>query len=63
MTIHVATSVHLADQGIIIVSGVVDFDKDSLQQIVLNCCRPGGRIEDPDPGQKKSSDPDNTVCV
>ena len=52
MAIPGATVVHLVNEGINTVSALVDFDKDSLQQIASNLCRPGGRIPDPDPGDK-----------
>ena len=49
MAIPAATVAQLVDKGISTVNDLVDFDKDSLNQIASNLCRPGGRIPDPDP--------------
>ena len=49
MAMSAATVAQLANEGISTVSDLVDFDKDSLQKIVSNLRRPGGRIPDPNP--------------
>ena len=43
------TVVQLAQEGIETVGDLVDFDKDTLQQVADNLRRPGGRIPDPNP--------------
>ena len=50
MAIPHATVVELQHEGIVTVSDLVDFDKESLKQVADNLCRPGGRIPDPTPG-------------
>ena len=49
MAIPHATMVQLANEGIDVVQDLVDFDKDTLQQVADNLRRPGGRMPDPDP--------------
>ena len=44
------TVVQLQSEGIDVVADLVDFDKDSLQQLADNLRRPGGRVLDPNPG-------------
>ena len=44
------TVILLCAKGIEAVSGLVDFDKDSLQQLADNLRRPGGCVLDPSPG-------------
>ena len=44
------TVVQLRAEGIEAVTDLVDFDKDSLQQLADNLRRPGGRVPDPNPG-------------
>ena len=42
-----ATVVQLAEEGINTVYDLVDFDKDTLQQVADNLRKPPGRIQDP----------------
>ena len=44
------TVVQLRAEGIQAVTDLLDFDKDSLQQLADNLRRPGGHIPDPNPG-------------
>jgi hypothetical protein len=44
------TVIQLQNEGISIVDDLVDFDKDTLQQVADNLRRPGGRVQDPTPG-------------
>ena len=44
-----ATMVQMQQEGIQSVVDLEDFEKDSLQQLVDNLRKPGGRIADPDP--------------
>ena len=44
------TVVRLQAEGITTVDDLVDFDKDTLQTAADNLRRPGGRIQDPEPG-------------
>ena len=44
------TVIQLCAKGIEAVTDLVDFDKDSLQQLADNLRRPGGRVPDPNPG-------------
>ena len=39
----------LAEEGIISVNDLADFDKDIVIQVAENLRRPGGRVADPDP--------------
>ena len=55
MAMPAATVAQLANEGISTVSDLVDFDKDSLQQIASNLRRPGGRIPDPDPNAPRGA--------
>ena len=41
------TFVQLLHEGIATVSDLVDFDKESIQQILDNLMSPGGRVPDP----------------
>ena len=50
-----ATVMQLQSKGITLVSDLVDFDKDSLQQLVDNLRRPGGCVLDPNPGAPPGS--------
>ena len=50
MAIPRATVLELANEGIVTVADLVDFDKESFKQIADNLRRPGGRIPDPTPG-------------
>ena len=45
-----ATVMQLQNEGISSVDDLIDFDKDTLQQVADNLCCPGGRIQDPTPG-------------
>ena len=49
------TVVQLQAKGITSVSDLVDFNKDSLQQLADNLRRPGGRILDPNPTAQPGS--------
>ena len=44
-----ATMVQIQLEGIQSVADLVDFEKDSLQQLADNLRKPGGRIPDPNP--------------
>ena len=44
-----ATVIQLQAEGITSVDDLIDFDKDTLQQVADNLRRPGGRIPDPTP--------------
>ena len=44
------TVVELCAKGIKVVTDLVDFDKDSLQQLADNLRHPGGCVLDPNPG-------------
>ena len=44
-----ATVIQLQAEGITSVDDLIDFDKDTLQQVADNLGRPGGRIPDPTP--------------
>jgi hypothetical protein len=44
-----ATVVQLQEEGIDTVDDLVDFEKDSIEQIAANLRRPAGRIPDPNP--------------
>ena len=50
MGIPPATVVQLGIDGIVTVADLADFNKDSLQQLADNLCKPGGRVADPNPG-------------
>ena len=50
-----ATVLQLQSEGITLVSDLADFDKDSLQQLVDNLRRPGGRVLDPNPAAQPGS--------
>ena len=39
----------MAIEGITTASDLAKFDKDSLEQLANNLCRPGGRVADPNP--------------
>ncbi len=43
------TVVQLQQEGITTVDDLVDFDKDTIEQISANLRRPAGRIPDPNP--------------
>jgi predicted RecB family nuclease len=43
------TVVQLQQEGITTVDDLVDFDKDTIEQIAANLRRPAGRIPDPNP--------------
>ena len=45
-----ATVMQLQSEGITLVAGLADFDKDSLQQLADNLRCPGGCVPDPNPG-------------
>ena len=45
-----ATVIQLRAKGIEAVADLVDFDKESLQQLADNLRCPGGRVPDPNPG-------------
>ena len=47
MAIPNAIVIQLQNKGIITVGDLVDFDKDTIQQIADNLRRPVGRISDP----------------
>jgi len=44
-----ATVVQLQQEGITIVDDLIDFDKDTIEQIAANLRRPAGRVPDPNP--------------
>jgi hypothetical protein len=44
------TVIQLQAEGISTVDDLIDFDKDTLQQVADNLRRPGGRVPDPTPG-------------
>ena len=44
-----ATVVQLGIEGIVTVGDLADFNKDSLQQLADNLCKPGGQIADRNP--------------
>ena len=50
-----ATVMQLQSEGITLVSDLVDFDKNSLQQLADNLRRPGGCVLDPNPGAPPGS--------
>ena len=50
MAIPNATVIQLANEGILTVADLSDFDKQSIKQIADNLRRPGGRVQDPTPG-------------
>ena len=50
-----ATVLQLQSKGITLVSDLVDFNKDSLQQLADNLRHPGGCIPDPNPGAPPGS--------
>ena len=50
-----ATVLQLQSEGITLVSDLVDFNKDSLQQLVDNLRNPGGRVPDPNPTAQPGS--------
>jgi hypothetical protein len=43
------TVVQLQQEGITMVDDLIDFDKDTMEQIAFNLQRPAGRIPDPNP--------------
>jgi hypothetical protein len=47
MSIPNATVIQLQNEGIESVDDLIDFDKDTLQQVADNLRRPGGRIPHP----------------
>ena len=55
MRIPHVTMVQLQAEGITLVSDLADFNKDSLQQLVDNLRRPGGRVPDPNPAAQPGS--------
>ena len=55
MGVQHATVVQLALEGIQTVDDLADFDKEALQQLADNLCRPGGRVPNPDPGAAAGS--------
>jgi hypothetical protein len=50
MEIPHVTVMQLQNEGISTVNDLIDFDKDTLQQVADNLRRPGGRVQDPTPG-------------
>jgi hypothetical protein len=42
-----ATVIQLQQEGIITVDDIADFDKDTIEQLAANLCRPAGRVPDP----------------
>ena len=50
-----ATVIQLCAEGIEAVAELVDFDRESLQQLVDNLRRPGGQVPDPNPGAPASA--------
>ena len=50
-----ATVLQLQSEGITLVSDLVDFNKNSLQQLADNLRRPGGCVPDPNPGAPPGS--------
>lgn len=49
MGLPAATIAQLANEGIVAVDDLADFDKSTLKQLAENLRRPGGRVPDPDP--------------
>ena len=56
-----ATVVQLQSEGITLVADLVNFDKDSLQQLADNLRCPGGHVPDPNPGAPPGSN--STICI
>jgi hypothetical protein len=50
MSIPNATIIQMQNEGIETFDDLINFDKDTLQQVADNLRRPGGRIPDPTPG-------------
>jgi hypothetical protein len=48
-----APVVQLQTEGIDNADNLVDFDKDTVEQIAANLCRPAGRMLDPNPAQRQ----------
>ena len=47
MAIPRGTATQLANEGILVIADLIDFDKDTIEQIANNLRRPSGRIPDP----------------
>ena len=43
------TVIQLQQEGITIVDDLIDFDKNTIEQIAANLRRPAGRVPDPNP--------------
>jgi predicted RecB family nuclease len=43
------TVIQLQQEGITIVDDLIDFDKDTIEQIAANLRQPAGRVPDPNP--------------
>ena len=50
MGIPTLTVTQLQAEGIAGVEDLVEFDKETIEQIAANLCRPAGRVPDPNPG-------------
>jgi hypothetical protein len=62
MGIPAATVARMAMEGLVTVSDLADFDKDSLHQMADNLRRPGGRVPDPNaPAPANAGDPVPTI--
>ena len=55
MAITHATVLQLSQEGIVSVADLIDFDKESIKQIVEILRRPGGRVVDPEPNAEVGS--------
>ena len=55
MSIPRATVTQLANEGIVTVEDLEDFDGESIKQIANNLRRPGGRVRDPTPGAARGA--------
>jgi hypothetical protein len=55
MNIPNTNMVRLQAEGILTVDDLVDFDKDTIQQVADNLRHPGGRIQDPTQGAAASA--------
>ena len=50
MVIPAMMVIQLTNEGILTIGDLVDFGKDTLQQVADNLRRPGGRVTDPSAG-------------
>ena len=45
------TIIQLNVEGISVIAGLTDFDKDSIEQLASNLHHPGGTVPDPNPAE------------